>query len=89
MRFAISAFLLALSFGAQADSCWIISKVGGITAFASDNYQFSKDGFRDAVFVLRIKEDANHSGGRRTLIVWPRASNESQQYHGHLRGSAR
>lgn len=55
---ALLAFNVA---NAMADSCWIVTGLAGKTAFPSDGYAFTDDGFRDSVFIVRISESPSIS----------------------------
>lgn len=54
MRALLIAAAILASAPAMADSCWIVTQLQGKTAFASEGYEITDDGFKDAVFVVRM-----------------------------------
>jgi hypothetical protein len=39
---------------AMADTCWVVTQMSGVAAYATEDYKISEDGFRNGVFVIRI-----------------------------------
>lgn len=53
---ACACGLAIMSGVTKADSCWILTGMVGKTAFASDSYRITDDGFSKSVFVVHFRD---------------------------------